>query len=500
LVTGCAGFIGAKVTEFLLADGHAVVGVDNLNDAYDVRLKQWRLAQIKDHPDFTFHHLDMCDRVGLHELFKSQVASRSSQFDAVINLAARAGVRQSVANPWMYFETNVTGTLNLLDLCRGFGVQKFVLASTSSLYGANNPRPFQEDASTDGPLSPYVDWFHVEHWPLNPYGGGGGGGGGAAAKDGSCGYHCWWNDPALPSFNHANPAVRAYLLAVARHWIAAGVDGWRLDVPDEVPDDFWREFRAVVRAERPDAWIVGELWRDARPWLQSGLFDGTMNYPLAWAILGWVGARQVPAQLRLPALPEPPYQPLDQAGFRARVEEVLGWYGPAINRCQLNLLDSHDTPRALHVLGGDREALALALLLLFLLPGAPCLYYGTEMGLAGGTEPGCREAMPWDAFPLGAAPPLRPLLAGLSALRRSQPALRSSELAFTGSGHDDLLQLSRGEGPERVWVVINRGLLALPLALPAGATTVLWPPQSVGGPPPRELPPQHGLVLAFPAS
>ncbi|MCT0204229.1 glycoside hydrolase family 13 protein [Synechococcus sp. CS-602] len=352
----------------------------------------------------------------------------------------------------------------------------------------------------NGPLSPYVDWFHVEHWPLNPYGGGGGGGGGAAAKDGSCGYHCWWNDPALPSFNHANPAVRAYLLAVARHWIAAGVDGWRLDVPDEVPDDFWREFRAVVRAERPDAWIVGELWRDARPWLQSGLFDGTMNYPLAWAILGWVGARQVPAQLRLPALPEPPYQPLDQAGFRARVEEVLGWYGPAINRCQLNLLDSHDTPRALHVLGGDREALALALLLLFLLPGAPCLYYGTEMGLAGGTEPGCREAMPWDAFPLGAAPPLRPLLAGLSALRRSQPALRSSELAFTGSGHDDLLQLSRGEGPERVWVVINRGLLALPLALPAGATTVLWPPQSVGGPPPRELPPQHGLVLAFPAS
>jgi len=78
LVTGCAGFIGAKVTEFLLADGHTVIGVDNLNDAYDVRLKRWRLAQIKDHPDFTFHHLDICDRAALHELFKSQVASRSS--------------------------------------------------------------------------------------------------------------------------------------------------------------------------------------------------------------------------------------------------------------------------------------------------------------------------------------------------------------------------------------------------------------------------------------
>ena len=149
LVTGCAGFIGWKVCEFLLADGHTVVGVDNLNDAYDVRLKQWRLAQLQGKPEFEFHRLDICDRTALAGLF-------SSQLDAVINLAARAGVRQSVANPWVYFETNVTGTLNLLECCREFGVRKFVQASTSSLYGANNPRPFWEDANTDGPLSPYA--------------------------------------------------------------------------------------------------------------------------------------------------------------------------------------------------------------------------------------------------------------------------------------------------------------------------------------------------------
>ena len=155
LVTGCAGFIGAKVTERLLADGHTVVGVDNLNDAYDVRLKHWRLDQIRNHPRLAFHTLDISARPALADLFRAQSAG-ASPFDAVINLAARAGVRQSVQNPWVYVETNVTGTLNLLELCREYRAPKFVLASTSSLYGQNNPVPYQEDANTDQPLSPYA--------------------------------------------------------------------------------------------------------------------------------------------------------------------------------------------------------------------------------------------------------------------------------------------------------------------------------------------------------
>jgi len=156
LLTGCAGFIGWKVVEFLLANGHAVVGVDSLNDAYDVRLKHWRLDQVKNHRNFSFHRLDICNLNALRELFNPQSKIGNPEFDAVINLAARAGVRQSVENPWVYYETNVMGTLNLLELCRRFGVKKFILASTSSLYGANNPRPFREDAHTDGPLSPYA--------------------------------------------------------------------------------------------------------------------------------------------------------------------------------------------------------------------------------------------------------------------------------------------------------------------------------------------------------
>jgi UDP-glucuronate 4-epimerase len=153
LVTGVAGFIASKVAESLLAEGHTVVGVDNLNDAYDVRLKQWRLAQLEGRPGFEFCRLDIADRERLGAFFKAQ---SGRTFQAVINLAARAGVRPSVEDPWVYFETNMTGTLNLLEMCRAFGVGKLVLASTSSLYGAHNPRPFREDANTDGPLSPYA--------------------------------------------------------------------------------------------------------------------------------------------------------------------------------------------------------------------------------------------------------------------------------------------------------------------------------------------------------
>jgi UDP-glucuronate 4-epimerase len=151
LATGTAGFIGSRVAELLVEQGHQVCGVDNMCPAYDIRLKQYRLEKLQGLPGLDFHLADIADLRSI-----SAVWEEYGPFDAVINLAARAGVRQSVENPWVYVETNVTGTLNLLELCRQHGVGKFVLASTSSLYGGSSTVPFSEDANTDRPLSPYA--------------------------------------------------------------------------------------------------------------------------------------------------------------------------------------------------------------------------------------------------------------------------------------------------------------------------------------------------------
>jgi UDP-glucuronate 4-epimerase len=150
LVTGAAGFIGSRVTEFLLQRGDWVVGVDNMNDYYDPALKEWRIAGLQKYRNLIFFREDISSPEAMDRIFNGR------SFDGVINLAARAGVRASLLNPWIYYEANVTGTLNLLEACRRHGVNKFVLASTSSLYGSENLRPFREDANTDRSLSPYA--------------------------------------------------------------------------------------------------------------------------------------------------------------------------------------------------------------------------------------------------------------------------------------------------------------------------------------------------------
>ncbi len=149
LITGAAGFIGARTAEMLMSDGHSVVGIDNLNDAYDPRMKQFRLKKLQALPNFTFHRLDISEK-SVIEPFKDQ------KFEAVINLAARAGVRYSVENPWVFVESNMIGTLNMLELCKQTGTKKFIMASTSSIYGEDPPYPTPESAPSSEPLQPYA--------------------------------------------------------------------------------------------------------------------------------------------------------------------------------------------------------------------------------------------------------------------------------------------------------------------------------------------------------
>jgi UDP-glucuronate 4-epimerase len=150
LVTGAAGFIGFHLTRRLLDRGDSVVGIDNLNDYYPVALKRARLAEIGDNPRFRFEQMDIADRKALPELFAAE------KFDAAVNLAAQAGVRYSIENPWAYVDSNLVGFVNVLECCRHYPVRHLVYASSSSVYGGNEKTPFSEEDKVDSPVSLYA--------------------------------------------------------------------------------------------------------------------------------------------------------------------------------------------------------------------------------------------------------------------------------------------------------------------------------------------------------
>jgi len=203
--------------------------------------------------------------------------------------------------------------------------------------------------------------------------------------------------------------VRDYLLHVSRYWPEeAHTDGWRLDVPWKAPLDFWREFRQVVKAANPEAYIVGEIWRDPEPWLAGDTCDGIMNYPLRDAILDYCVRDTMDAE--------------DFDYFTGRLRQV---YGPA-SPFQLNLLGSHDTPRLLTVCNGDLSRAILAITAQFTAVGVPMVYYGDEIGLEGENDPGCRGCMPWESQTWNKA--LLDVYQTLIRTRREHPALRSDSL------------------------------------------------------------------------
>ncbi len=257
-----------------------------------------------------------------------------------------------------------------------------------------------------GHCSPYRDWFYFDqdrlhekrHWgayptPEEQH---------AIKQEGSLraiGYQGWWNLPALPKFKIETPAVREFLLEVAEYWIKFGIDGWRLDVPGEINDDaFWQEFRSRVRAIYPDAYIVGEIWHEAQRWLQGDQFDGVMNYLVTAAAIGFFGGQRVNMDVvnQCGGLQHRVHPGMNAYGFANELDRLFNLYNWDITSAQLNLLDSHDMPRFLSCTNGDKDSLKLAWLFMFTIPGAPCIYYGDEVGVDGGHDPYCRKSFPWD--------------------------------------------------------------------------------------------------------
>jgi cyclomaltodextrinase len=346
--------------------------------------------------------------------------------------------------------------------------------------------PFHHVLET-GASSPYRRWFHLDEAaleagrPLLAYPPRG-------TPSSALGYDAWWGMPALPKLNTDEPAVREYLFAVAEHWLRFGIDGWRLDVPTEIDDEaFWQEFRARCRAIRPDAYLVGEIWHVSPDWLLGDRFDALMNYPLAEAILGYAGGQALNMDVvRAHHEYSGTVLPRDGTAFARRLLELLAAYDPPTVAVQLNLLGSHDAPRLRTVLGGDPARVRLATLVQATLPGAPCLYYGDEVGLTGGNDPECRGAFPWNAERW--EPGLWDTVRALFRLRNAEPALRDGPLAVVGA-MESAVAFERGSGPARFVVVTNPA--AEPVRLPHRFAEA--PPGHGGHLAPIELPGLGGV-------
>src|SRR6185369_4935010 len=286
----------------------------------------------------------------------------------------------------------------------------------------------------NGNSSPYKDWFFFDperlnakkHWGAYP----------SPHEQRllqhedsltAIGYRGWWNLPALPKFNTNIPAVREFLFNVAEYWIRLGIDGWRLDVATEIDDDsFWQEFRRRVRAINSEAYIVAEIWHESHRWLQGDQFDAIMNYDLTRPIMAFTGGnyldrRVIHQQSNYRGI----QNRIDAHEFSNQIGHNFGLYQSNTTYSQLNLLDSHDTPRFLSCVSGNKDSLKLAWLFLMTYPGAPCIYYGDEIGISGEHDPYCRKPFLWDESKWDTS--LRSYVKEAIALRKQYPALRRGD-------------------------------------------------------------------------
>lgn len=339
--------------------------------------------------------------------------------------------------------------------------------------------------------SPYYDWYSFHPWPTD--------------------YDAWWGVKTLPAVNEQRPAYRQFIFkgedSVVRHWLRCGADGWRLDVADELPGDFIAGIRRAIEDEKPDGYLLGEVWEDGsnkvaysqrRRYLLGRETHGLMNYPLRTALLRWIGGG-------------------DAAEFRESMETLRANYPPAAFYGAMNFLGTHDTPRILTLLGAEhipaakeeraafalspaqlargRAKLRLAGMLLYGFPGSPTLFYGDEAGMQGFEDPLNRGTYPWGREDTG----LLDFFRALGRLRKERRSLQSGSLTYIYAQGGGLVITREHEG-ETTMVALNAGDEALTLTLP-------WPRGTaedgltgqrflaVNGQLRLSLPPLDGVVL-----
>ncbi|NMO96339.1 alpha-glycosidase [Paenibacillus lemnae] len=354
----------------------------------------------------------------------------------------------------------------LVDLCHERGIR--VLLDAVFNHSGRTFAPFV-DVQKNGENSRYKDWFYIRSLPLE-------------VVDGIPTYDTFAFEPLMPKLNTENPEVREYLLKSAEYWIKeTGIDGWRLDVANEVGHQFWRDFRKVVKNAKPDAYILGEVWHESSIWLEGDQFDAVMNYPFTNAVLDFFINRSVDAEK-----------------FSFMLGKQLAGYPRQASEVAFNLLDSHDTARLLTLAGGDKRLMKLAAMFQFTYSGAPCIYYGDEIGMDGGHDPGCRACMEWDTAKQDKD--LFTFYQTLIQLRKDHSALRTGSFHFlTAENNGGKLAYRREDEQGSIVILVNNDKMGQTLSVHVDEAkwTNLWTGEAVEAPKGRlsvKLP-AYGFVI-----
>lgn len=261
---------------------------------------------------------------------------------------------------------------NLIDEAHKRGI-RIMFDAVFNHMGVHSPQ--WQDVLKNGEKSIYKDWFHIRFFPVDSY----------QMTDlpetaENIPYDTFAFTPFMPKLNTANPEVQKYLLDIATYWIKEfDIDGWRLDVANEVDHHFWKKFREAVTEIKPDIYILGEIWHSSQAWLQGDEFHAVMNYAFTDSIKDYFAKKKITASQMVSGMNH---------------QQML--YRDQVNEGTFNLLDSHDTARILTLCQGNKELMKSVMAFMFLQKGSPCVYYGTEIGMTGEDDPDCRKCMIWE--------------------------------------------------------------------------------------------------------